>query len=192
MSQPGRGRLRIIAGRWRSRKLAFPDQQTLRPTPDRVRETLFNWLQADLAGSICLDLFAGSGALGFEAASRGAKRVIMVEKNSEAVNLINQNIARLEAGMTELVNADAITWLSSNQQVFDIVFLDPPYRAGLLSQCCELLENGQNLAENAKIYIEHALGDDVIDIPQAWQCIRSLSAGQVSYELYSRSHSLCQ
>ncbi|NNJ98581.1 MAG: 16S rRNA (guanine(966)-N(2))-methyltransferase RsmD [Gammaproteobacteria bacterium] len=181
------GQLRIIAGKWRRHKLAFPGQQTLRPTPDRVRETLFNWLRADLADSICLDLFAGSGALGFEAASRGARRVILVEKDREAANLIKQTRARLEADMTEIVNADAIKWLNSNQQVFDIVFLDPPYRAGLLSRCCELLENGQNLAENAKIYIEHALGDDVIDIPQAWQCIRSRSAGQVSYELYSRS-----
>ena len=187
MRSSGRGQLRIIAGQWRSRKLAFPDQQTLRPTPDRVREALFNWLQAELAGSICLDLFAGSGSLGFEAASRGAKRVVMVEKNRKAASLINQNRARLEADMTEVVNADAITWLSSNQQVFDIVFLDPPYRADVLSQCCDLLENGKNLAENAKIYIEHALGDDVIDIPVGWQCTRSRNAGQVSYKLYSRN-----
>ncbi len=187
MRSSGQGQLRIIAGKWRRRKLAFPDQQTLRPTPDRVRETLFNWLQADLAGSICLDLFAGSGALGFEAASRGAKRVVLVEKNREAASLIEQNRVQLEADMTEVVQADAIEWLVGNQQVFDIVFLDPPYRADSLSRCCDLLENGKNLAENAKIYIEHALGDDVIDIPPRWQRIRSRNAGQVSYKLYSRS-----
>ena len=187
MRSSGRGQLRIIAGKWRRRKLAFPDQQMMRPTPDRVRETLFNWLQADLAGSICLDLFAGSGALGFEAASRGAKQVIMVEKNREAAGLIEQNRAQLEADTTEIVHADAIAWLASNQQVFDIVFVDPPYRADSLSRCCELLENGKNLAENAKIYIEHALGEDVIDIPLGWRCIKSRSAGQVSYKLYSRS-----
>lgn len=186
MRSSGQGQLRIIAGKWRRRKLAFPDQQTLRPTPDRVRETLFNWLQADLAGSICLDLFAGSGALGFEAASRGAKRVIMVEKNREAADSIEQNRAQLEAVMTEIVHADAIAWLVSNQQVFDIVFVDPPYRTDSLNRCCKLLESGKNLAENAKIYIEHALGDDAVDIPPGWQCIRSRSAGQVSYKLYSR------
>ena len=187
MSRTVRGQLRIIAGQWRSRRLIFPDQKMLRPTPDRVRETLFNWLQHDLPGSICLDLFAGSGVLGFEAASRGAKRIVMVENNREAAKSITQNRALLNAGMTELINTDAMTWLISNHDVFDIVFLDPPYRAGVLNRCCELLENGKNLAENAKIYLEHALGDDEIEIPVCWQCIKSQNAGQVSYKLYSRS-----
>jgi 16S rRNA (guanine966-N2)-methyltransferase len=186
MNRPGQGQLRIIAGRWRSRKLIFPDQQMLRPTPDRVRETLFNWLQPDLPGSLCLDMFAGSGALGFEAASRGAKRIVMVENNREAASLITQNRVLLHADMTELIKTDAITWLSSNKEAFDIVFLDPPFRAGVLSECCGLLENGKNLAENAKIYLEHALGDDEIEIPVCWQCIKSKNAGQVSYKLYSR------
>ncbi|MGB5275729.1 MAG: 16S rRNA (guanine(966)-N(2))-methyltransferase RsmD [Gammaproteobacteria bacterium] len=187
MRATGHSQLRIIAGKWRSRKLVFPHQESLRPTPDRVRETLFNWLQAEIADSICLDLFAGSGALGFEAASRGARKVVMVEKNRQASSLLNQNRAMLEADNIELVTADALEWLNSNQQVYDIVFLDPPYRAALLGRCCEILENGNNLAENAKIYIEQALGDEAINIPAGWRCVRSGSAGQVSYKLYSRT-----
>jgi len=186
MSGAGHGQLRIIAGKWRSRKLAFPPLENLRPTPDRVRETLFNWLQADVPGRICLDLFAGSGALGFEAASRGASEVIMVEKNRDASLALTRNIDRLEAGNIQLVVDDGLEWLRRTQRVFDIVFLDPPYKAGLLGQCCELLVSGKNLAENAKIYIEHAPGDENILIPDSWECLKHKSAGQVSYKLFSR------
>jgi 16S rRNA (guanine966-N2)-methyltransferase len=187
MRATGRSQLRVIAGKWRSRKLVFPHQETLRPTPDRVRETLFNWLQTEIAGSICLDLFAGSGALGFEAASRGAGEVVMVEKNRQASSLLVQNRAMLEADNIQLVTADALEWLNRNQRVYDIVFLDPPYRTALLGRCCELLENGSYLAQNAKIYIEQALGDEAIIIPASWRCARKGSAGQVSYKLYSRT-----
>jgi len=186
MSARDHGRLRIIAGKWRSRKLVFPDQENLRPTPDRVRETLFNWLQADVPGSVCLDLFAGSGALGLEAASRGAGEVILVEKDSDASAALAQNIAMLEAGNIQLVTDDALSWLEQSGRRYDIVFLDPPYKSGLLGQCCDLLESGKNLAENAKIYIEHALGDEDIDIPDNWDCVKNKSAGQVSYKLFSR------
>ncbi len=181
------GRLRIIAGKWRSRKLTFPHQDKLRPTPDRIRETLFNWLQADLPGSCCLDLFAGSGALGFEAASRGAAEVVMIEHNRDAASALKQNIELLAADDVQLVIADALEWLKKNQRVFDIVFLDPPFKSGLLDKCCELLENGQSLAQNAKIYIEHALGDEDFDIPASWECLQNKSAGQVSYKLFSRA-----
>ncbi len=136
MSGKAQGQLRIIAGKWRSRKLAFPQQENLRPTPDRVRETLFNWLQADVPGSCCLDMFAGSGALGFEAASRGAGEVVMIEQNREAVSALTRNIKLLDAGNIRLVIADAVEWLKNNQRRFDIVFLHPPYIAGLLGKCC--------------------------------------------------------
>ena len=186
MGAKDRGRLRIIAGKWRSRKLVFPERENLRPTPDRVRETLFNWLQADVPGSVCLDLFAGSGALGFEAASRGAGQVILVEQDREASAALAQNIDILEAGNIQLVKDDALGWLQQNHCLYDIVFLDPPYSAGLLGRCCELLESGKNLAENAKIYIEHALGDEGFNIPDNWECLKHQSAGQVSYKLFSR------
>jgi 16S rRNA (guanine966-N2)-methyltransferase len=187
MAANAQGQLRIIAGKWRSRKLVFPDQESLRPTPDRVRETLFNWLQADLAGSSCLDCFAGSGALGFEAASRGAGEVVMIEHNRAAASALAQNISLLEAGNIELVIADSIAWLKQNKRVFDIVFLDPPYKASLLNQSCRLLEDGQSLAENAKIYIEHTLGDEDISVPVNWECLKQKSAGQVTYKLFSRA-----
>jgi 16S rRNA (guanine966-N2)-methyltransferase len=187
MSGKARGQLRIIAGNWRSRKLAFPQQENLRPTPDRVRETLFNWLQADVPGSCCLDLFAGSGALGFEAASRGAGEVVMLEQDHDAASALARNIGLLNADNIQLVIADAVEWLKKNQRAFDIVFLDPPYKAGLLGKCCEILESGQSLAENAKIYLEHAPGDDEIAIPESWECLKHKSAGQVTYKLFSRA-----
>lgn len=187
MRRRAQGRLRVIAGKWRSRKLIFPHQEKLRPTPDRVRETLFNWLRADLPGSRCLDLFAGSGALGFEAASRGAGEVVMVEQNRDAASALMQNIEMLGAGNVELVIADAVDWLKKNQRVFDIVFLDPPFNSGLLDTCCSLLENGQSLAENARIYIEHASGDEDFNIPANWECLKKQSAGQVTYKLFSRA-----
>ncbi len=186
MSGKARGLLRIIGGKWRSRKLSFPDQENLRPTPDRVRETLFNWLQADVPGSHCLDCFAGSGALGFEAASRGAGEVVMIEHNREAASALRRNIGLLEAENIQLVVADSMAWLRQNTHCFNIVFLDPPYSAGLLSQCCRLLEDRKSLAENAKIYIEHASGDKDISVPDNWKCLKQKSAGQVMYKLFSR------
>lgn len=187
MRERGQGRLRIIAGQWRSRKLTFPDRDDLRPTPDRIRETLFNWLQTDVPGSRCLDLFAGSGALGFEAASRGASEVVMVEQSREAASALARNAGLLDAAKVELVVADAVVWLMNNQRVFDIVFLDPPFTDDLLGECCEMLERGNNLAEDARIYIEHAVGDNEFVIPDNWQCIKSKSAGQVAYKLFRRA-----
>jgi len=187
MSGASSGRLRVIAGKWRSRRIAFPDREGLRPTPDRVRETVFNWLQADIPGSRCLDVFAGSGALGFEAASRGASHVVMIEQGREAAAALKKNIELLEAANMELVVADALNWLAHNERVFDIVFLDPPFSTGLLNRSCELLESGQSLAKNAKIYVEHALDSDGPVVPDNWECLKSRSAGQVAYKLFSRA-----
>lgn len=186
MRRETQGYLRIIAGNWRSRRLAFPNLVNLRPTPDRVRETLFNWLQADVPGSICLDLFAGSGALGFEAASRGASEVFMIEASRDASAALSRNIDMLQADNISLITDDALEWLKQSHLIFDIVFLDPPYQTDLLGQCCQMLQSGKNLAENAKIYIEHAHGDEGVNIPDSWKCLKNKSAGQVSYNLFSR------
>ena len=187
MPDRGQGRLRIIGGRWRSRRLAFPDRRGLRPTPDRVRETLFNWLHADMAGSRVLDMFAGSGALGFEAASRGAGLVVMVENDREAAAALRRNIAMLDAENIELVVADALEWLAGAERSFDVVFLDPPFTSGLLGRCCALLEAGKSLAEHAKIYVEHAKADSAIAVPDTWRRLKSRTAGQVAYNLYQRA-----
>mgnify|MGYP001547395840 FL=1 len=182
-----RGQLRIIAGRWRSRKLEFPEHDTLRPTPDRVRETLFNWLQADIPGSRCLDLFAGSGALGFEAASRGAGDVVMIERDRKVCAALEANRQLLGADNIQIKNSDGLDWLQHNKQPFDVVFLDPPYRSGMISASCSLLDSGQGLEEHAKIYVEHALDEaSQIVIPENWECLREKSAGQVVYKLFSR------
>lgn len=184
------GQLRIIGGRWRGRKLDFPQSENLRPTPDRVRETLFNWLQADIVGSRCLDLFAGSGALGFEAASRGADDVFMVEQDRAAIAMLNENKQMLEAQQIEVCQKDACEYLSHTDRVFDLVFIDPPYQSDLVGQCCGLLESGHCLSNHAKIYIEsgkqeHSPGH-LDGLPENWHCLKSKQAGQVKYELYMR------
>ena len=186
MNESGQGQLRIIAGKWRSRKISFPDQAQLRPTPDRVRETLFNWLQADVPGSVCLDLFAGSGALGFEAASRGAARVTMVEQDKNNFSALESNTRLLDADNIDCVLSGAVLWLEGNMDKYDLVFLDPPYKSDLLERCCMLLERRQSLREHAKIYIEHARGD-VISVPANWECLKDKSAGQVVYKLFERN-----
>ena len=126
-----RNQVRIIGGQYRRRLLAFPDAPGLRPTPDRVRETVFNWLGQDLPGWHCLDLFAGSGALGFEAASRGAARVVMVERDRAALETLQANRILLNATQIEIHRADCETWLASNTELFDLIFLDPPFDSGL-------------------------------------------------------------
>lgn len=194
MSKPERGQLRIIAGSWRGRKLSFLDREGLRPTTDRVRETLFNWLQMELPGSRCLDLFAGSGALGFEAASRGAQKVVLVDSDSETVRMLNSNIKLLSASQVEVVCDDAITFLQrcepGRSHVFDLVFIDPPYRSDVIAQCCELLESRQCLSDRAKIYIEcdasKDLSQDSNGLPDHWRCLKHKTAGQAGYHLFTR------
>jgi len=186
MSKPERGQLRIIAGEWRGRKLSFPDREGLRPTTDRVRETVFNWLQMDLPGSRCLDLFAGSGALGLEAASRGASKVVMVDSDSEAVNMMKHNIDLLSATQAQAVCSDAISFIQNCDFMFDVVFIDPPYRLDVIAQCCELLENKQCLSDHAKIYVECDASKELRGLPDNWQCLKSKTAGQAGYYLYAR------
>ena len=181
------GKLRIIGGQWRSRVLPVIEQQGLRPTPDRVRETLFNWLQAEIPGARCLDLFTGSGALGFEAASRGAKKVLMLEKQGAACEVLKNNIRLLAADNIELHQQDAMTWLATPSESFDLVFVDPPYATDLLAKSCWLLEQNQHLADEAYIYLECPSNQDLPDLPQNWQIIRGKKAGQVGYYLALRN-----
>ena len=190
------GRLRIIGGRWRSRQLPVIDLPGLRPTTDRVRETLFNWLQADIPAAHCLDLFAGSGALGFEAASRGAEQVVMLELQAEAYKKLCDNKQSLAADNIQCLQQDAIEWLTraglektterGEHPAFEVVFVDPPYASNLLGQACVLLEQSHLLADDAKIYIEHPTQQALPELPLNWQIIRGKKAGQVGYYLVQR------
>lgn len=190
MSKSERGHLRIIAGLWRGRKLSFLEREGLRPTTDRVRETLFNWLQMDLSGSRCLDLFAGSGALGLEAASRGASKVVMVDNDQTTINRLQKNVTLLAAEQVEVICDDAVSFLRGCNQVFDLVFIDPPYRSDLIAPCCELLESEQCLSDHAKIYIECDASNDLSkkigEFPGNWRCLKRKTAGQVGYHLFTR------
>lgn len=172
------GKVRIIGGEWRSRLLTFPERPDLRPTADRIRETLFNWLGQDLSGLNCLDLFAGSGALGFEAASRGARRVVMVEDDVHVYNALRENKEKLQAPQVELLKMNAITFLQSGTQKFDVIFLDPPYRLELLSTLLPLLP--AHLETKGAVYIE-TQGNWCPD--NVWHVTRSRKAGKVCYQL---------
>lgn len=151
-------RLRIIGGQWRSRQLSFVEAPGLRPTPDRIRETLFNWLQGDVASARCLDLFAGSGAIAFEALSRHAAEVVLVEMHPKAARQLRDNLQLLEnsdVSRGEVVNVDALSFLKRDSKPFDLIFLDPPYRKGLLPQVLDLIIGKRLLTERGLIYLEH-------------------------------------
>ncbi|HRX69630.1 MAG: 16S rRNA (guanine(966)-N(2))-methyltransferase RsmD [Candidatus Competibacteraceae bacterium] len=178
--------LRIIGGQWRSRRLEFPDLPGLRPTPDRVRETLFNWLAPVLPGARCLDLFAGSGALGIEALSRGAAEVVFVERQPLAVRALRNNLDRLSASNARVDPLDALTWLRPSGTPFDIVWLDPPFGEGLLEPACALLEQGGWLAAIAWIYLETQADQPRPLLPAHWTFHREKTAGMVTYRLARR------
>lgn len=168
-------RVRIIGGAWRSRVLDFPSLPGLRPTPDRVRETLFNWLGQRLDGQRCLDLFAGSGALGFEAASRGAAEVVMVEQNARVVQRLREQAARLDATQVRIVTADGLDFLAGQCGRFDLILLDPPYASGLLPPA--LARAATRLAAGGKIYAEFGDRPDL----SAWRVLREGHAGASRY-----------
>jgi 16S rRNA (guanine966-N2)-methyltransferase len=172
------GKIRIIGGTHRGRKLSVPERPGLRPTPDRVRETLFNWLGQRLDGLACLDLFAGTGALGFEAASRGARRVVMVENDREAFASLKKAREALAADAVALVAGEAIDFLRSANEAFDVVFLDPPFGQNALPAV--LRELDPRLARGARVYVEAATP---LPVGAPWQELRSARAGQVSYQL---------
>jgi len=178
--------LRIIGGSWRSRKLKFPDLPGLRPTPDRVRETLFNWLGQDLQGLRCLDLFAGSGALGFEAASRGAARVVMVEQSREACRALRASCEVLQSDRIQVRETDATQYLQGPAEAFDLVLLDPPFGRRLLVPACVELEQRGWLASGAWIYLESEAGETLEGLPENWHIHRAKQTGAVAYRLYRR------
>ncbi|MDM8560377.1 16S rRNA (guanine(966)-N(2))-methyltransferase RsmD [Candidatus Parabeggiatoa sp. HSG14] len=180
------GKVRIISGQWRGRKLKVLNKPGLRPTPDRVRETLFNWLAMYLPGKRCLDLFAGSGALGIEAASRGVKQALLIEKEPEVMKVLKQQIVTFDANNLKVIQDDALHFLSLPPEVYDIVFLDPPYGYDLLPSCFTLLEQGGWLSPYAliSIGIERCLGEPTL--PASWEIIRHQTAGQVANFLAKR------
>lgn len=181
------GQVRIISGLWRGRKLPVHDAEGLRPTTDRVKETLFNWLACDIANARCLDLFAGSGGLGFEAASRQAEHVTLVELNQKAYQQIKSNIQSLKTNTISVINEDALTFLSQPGEPQHIVFIDPPFRQGLLEETVALLEANNWLTDDALIYIETEKELTMHELPDNWQLHREKNAGQVCYRLYTRT-----
>lgn len=180
----GRNRLRIIGGEHRGRQITFPDGAGLRPTADRVRETLFNWLQGVIPGARCLDLFAGSGALGFEAASRGARRVVMVEAAPRVAQRLAENVAEFGLeGRVKVVRDDAIAWLARPAECFDVVFVDPPFAADLVPAVIERLAGSGWLAAQAWVYLEQDTRSPLVALPAGWRVVRDKRAGQVAYRL---------
>jgi len=177
--------LRIIGGTWRGRKLNFPSLPGLRPTSDRIRETLFNWLQAEITGAKVLDLFAGSGALGLEALSRGAKQVVFVDSQKQAIEQIRANTEILDSSNAEFALTEAKIFLKncSNKKTFDLVFLDPPFHKNLLMDCLLEFEKGGFLTNEAKVYIESEAALDGSKLSSSWQILKSKTAGNVFYYL---------
>ena len=186
--------LRIIGGVHRGRRLHFIAPEGLRPTTDRVRETLFNWLHRYVPGARVLDLFAGSGALGFEAASRGAVDVVMVESNRKAAEALLNNAKLLQSdeNSIKVFNMDARKFLLQDEKPFDIVFLDPPFRKQLLQPSIDLLESNSFLKPSAMIYLEQGGEEEEVQLPGNWEVLRDKRAGQVRYQLIARSTSESQ
>lgn len=170
--------MRIIGGTWRGRRIRFPALAALRPTPDRVRETLFNWLQGVIGDARGLDLFAGSGALGLEALSRGARTVQFVERDATAAAALRATLTTL-GGHGEVWVGDAFRFLAQPATAFDVVFLDPPFAAGWLGELCTLLERGGWLAARAYVYLEAPARDGPPPLPSTWEVTRETRAGEV-------------
>jgi 16S rRNA (guanine966-N2)-methyltransferase len=171
-------KVRIIGGELRSRVISFPGIPGLRPTPDRVRETLFNWLGQTLYGRTCLDLFAGSGALGFEAASRGAERVVMVEMNRSVLRALQDNVKKLGCANVSVQGQDGLEFALRDAHKYDVIFLDPPFQSDYLPRLLAVLP--QRLNENGVVYAESGAA---IAVPPPWQTVKSGKAGQVHYQL---------
>ena len=180
--------VRIISGKYKSRKIIFPDRPGIRPTGSRIRESLFNWIQADIVNSRCLDLFSGSGALGIEALSRGAEKTTFIESDFETAICLEKNLQTLNAANGIVVRANAISWLESQNNIepFGFVFLDPPFKKNLLLDCISLLESNYMISDNGNIYIETEADVNLRQLPPTWQLKQKKQAGQVSYCLYSK------
>lgn len=180
----GRNSVRIIGGAWRGRRVHFPDVPTLRPTPDRVRETLFNWLQASLLETRCLDLFAGSGALGLEALSRGASNVVFVEQLPAAARALQEHLVRFGGeSKGRVMEIGAARFLSAPGAPFDIVFLDPPFGQGALAEYVPMLDEGNWVRPGGLVYLENERIGGLPKLPEHWEVLKSKSAGEVGYHL---------
>jgi 16S rRNA (guanine966-N2)-methyltransferase len=178
------GRLRIVAGNWRSRLLDIAHVEGLRPTSQRIRETLFNWLAPQIHGARCLDLYAGTGALGLEALSRGAASAVFVETHRVAAQQLKENVEQLKADTATVLHQDALEYLYSKpDRKFDIVFLDPPFAADLLDETCRLLAHKELLAEGALVYLEQDRSKAEPQLPDGWQVQKNKTAGNVRYML---------
>jgi 16S rRNA (guanine966-N2)-methyltransferase len=178
------GRLRIVAGIWRSRLLEIAAVPGLRPTAERIRETLFNWLVPHMHGARCLDLFAGTGALGLEALSRGAGEVVFVEKSAAAAKALRANVALLEATGADVCQADALEYLAAaGASPFDIVFLDPPFAADMLEDLCRLLDETSLVKNGSLVYLEDDRARPPVNLPESWTLLKSKTAGNVRYAL---------
>jgi 16S rRNA (guanine966-N2)-methyltransferase len=179
--------LRIIGGQWRGRRWRFP-LDDIRPTPDRVRETLFNWLQFQVSGAVCLDLFAGSGALGLEALSRGAAEAVFVEQHAVAAAALRTLLADWKADNGSVLCCSADRYLQGAARRFNLVFMDPPYADGLLEPTARLLSAGGWLADDARIYLERSRREPLTALPSGWRELRAGTAGEVGYHLFEHRH----
>ena len=183
----GSNQLRIIGGEWRGRKLRFPDAPNLRPTPDRVRETIFNWLAPMLHGARCLDLFAGSGALGLEALSRGAAYATFVDSHKKATQALKGHLDLLNANdKAEVLQIDSVKFLNNQASRYDLIFLDPPYQLDFMEKVVPLLEENGWLTENAMLYLEVEKRQSLPELPANWQQLKEKTAGEVNYFLFQR------
>jgi len=178
--------LRIIGGAWRSRRIQFIDSPKIRPTPDRVRETVFNWLASSIDGASCLDVFAGSGALGFEAASRGAKEVVMIEEDARIAATLNQQLEKLQTEnlSIEIQNQNALSYLPNISKKFDVIFLDPPFDSELLSKVVPMILEQKLLSIKGLLYVETAAKQGLPESLNSLNCIREKTSGEVCYALY--------
>jgi 16S rRNA (guanine966-N2)-methyltransferase len=178
--------LRIIAGEWRGRKIHFPAVQAIRPTPDRVRETVFNWLQGATQGSRCLDLYAGSGALGLEALSRGAHEVVFVDVEPAVVRHIGDTLRALGCDRGRVIRADAAGFLAGPPTPFDLIFLDPPFAEPVIPEICRCIEAGGWLRSGGLVYLEAPAAAGEPALPPGWTLLKSKQAGEVGYHLARR------
>ncbi|MCK5819122.1 MAG: 16S rRNA (guanine(966)-N(2))-methyltransferase RsmD [Psychromonas sp.] len=180
------GFIRLISGKWRGKKLLVKNSLGLRPTTDRTKETLFNWLMHDIQDATCLDCFSGSGSLAFEALSRFAKHVQLIEQNTSAIKQLQANALQLKATNISIVEGDCIKFLQqSTSQTYDIVFVDPPFSHDLIQPCCKLLENNGYLSDNALIYIEMESDISDLKLPKNWTLLKEKKTRQVIYQLYT-------
>lgn len=179
------GFIRLISGKWRGKKLPVKDIEGLRPTTDRTKETLFNWLMHDINNANCLDCFSGSGSLAFEALSRFAKKVTLLEKDKSVVKQLQENLSVLKVDNATVIATNSIDYLSQKAiQQYNIIFIDPPFNKGLIQPCCDALQANGYLAEGALIYIEKEVELTNVVLPTSWNLLKEKSTGQVTYQLY--------